>query len=56
MCGGKLDSFVYDYKSAFRKNSFTICKKCAIRETYGTKGSGSKKYKEAVKKGRLKWD
>lgn len=56
MCGGKLDSFVYDYKSAFRKDSFTICRKCAIREYYGTKGTSSKKYKLAIKKGRLTWD
>ena len=56
MCGGKLDSFVYDYKSAFRKDSFTICRKCAIREYYGTKGTSSKKYKKAIEKGRLKWD
>ena len=56
MCGGKLETIVYNYQSAFRKNSFTICKKCAIRETYGTKGTSSKKYKKAIEKGRLKWD
>ena len=56
ICGGKLETIVYDYQSFFRKDSFTICKKCAIRETYGTKATGSRKYKEDIKKGRLKWD
>ena len=56
MCGGKLETIVYNYQSAFRKDSFTICKKCAIRETYGTKGTSSKKYKKAIEKGRLKCD
>ena len=46
MCGkfGYID--MYNYVSPLRNDKFIVCKKCAIREYYGTKAKQSKRYKK----------
>ena len=53
MCGkfGYID--MYNYVSPLRNDKFIVCKKCAIREYYGTSGSNSKLYKKHMSNKKL---
>ncbi len=46
MCGKLGYTDMYNYVSPLKTDKFIICKKCAIREYYGTKATQSKRYKK----------
>ena len=45
MCGTSGYKDFYQYESGISDARLVVCKKCAIREYYGTKGAQTKKYK-----------
>ena len=54
MCKSSFNGNVnYEYHSSFSNTILQICKKCAIREYYGTNHSKSKKWKKYKKDGKL---
>jgi len=46
MCGVSGYKDFYQYESGISDARLIVCKKCAIREYYGTKGTQTKKYKK----------
>ena len=46
MCGDVGNTNMYDYISPFKDTQLIICKKCAIREYYGTRATQSKRYRK----------
>jgi|TARA_R110000744_G_scaffold81015_4_gene159235 ribosome-binding protein aMBF1 (putative translation factor) len=54
MCGSDIQRKPkYSYTSPLSEVKLTVCKKCAIREYYGTSGSNSKLYKKDVSNKKL---
>jgi len=53
MCGAKGRVDFYDYMSPLSSTHLIICKKCAVREYYGNKGSQSKLYAKEKEKGKI---
>ena len=54
MCGSDIQRKPkYSYTSPLSAVKLTVCKKCAIREYYGTSGSNSKLYKKDVSNKKL---
>ena len=49
MCNSSGYKNYYNLVSAFSKEKLVVCKKCAIREYYGTNYSKNKKYKKDKK-------
>jgi hypothetical protein len=54
MCGkrGHLEFFQYESKMS-PNDKFIVCKKCAIREYYGTKGTQGKFYRKEEKEEKM---
>jgi hypothetical protein len=44
---------MYIYVAPVSKEELIVCKKCAIREHYGTKATQTKRYKKDKEKNRL---
>jgi|TARA_R100001530_G_scaffold27508_2_gene21961 hypothetical protein len=46
MCGSLGYTDMYYYTAPIGKEELIVCKKCAIREHYGTKATQSKRYQK----------
>ena len=54
MCGVDImNKPKYSYTSPIAEVKLTVCKKCAIREYYGTSGTNSKLYKKHMSNKKL---
>tara|TARA_Y100001951_G_C11268995_1_gene257470 strand:+ start:1027 stop:1254 length:228 start_codon:yes stop_codon:yes gene_type:complete len=53
MCNSSGYKNYYNLASAFSKKKLVVCKKCAIREYYGSNGTNTRKYKRENKEGRI---
>ena len=54
MCGSDIQRKPkYSYTSPISEVKLTVCKKCAIREYYGTSGSSNKLYKKETSQKKL---
>jgi ribosome-binding protein aMBF1 (putative translation factor) len=53
MCGAFGYSDFYEYQAPISKEKLKVCKKCAIREHYGTKATQSKRYQKDKEENKL---